>query len=144
MNRGSTEKPHGIHSWAIPTRRSSCNWIREMLKGGCDILAALNKYTEKMPDNPSQAILKGSRKGFKPIIGDDDCPWKEIFRYKKKAIFEWYVIEYDAGNPHSKPLSFASTQRAGSSPSKIHFHSRKAPARPQGFLCFQSLFKGIF
>ncbi|NLG14247.1 MAG: sugar phosphate isomerase/epimerase [Lentisphaerae bacterium] len=66
------------------------------LKGGCDILATLNKYPGRCQTIHLKPYSKDPEKGFKPIIGDDDCPWKEIFEFcKTKGNTEWYVIEYE-------------------------------------------------
>ncbi len=64
-------------------------------EGGADILGELNKY----PGRCKTIHLKpySLTKGFAPVIGEDDCPWKDIFNYcETKGDTEWYVIEYES------------------------------------------------
>ncbi len=42
-------------------------------------------------------------KGFDPVIGEDDCPWKELVALcRKKQETDWFVIEYES--PAFPPL----------------------------------------
>lgn len=62
--------------------------------GGADIMAELNKY----PGRCKTIHLKpyGNEKKFEALIGEDDCPWKEIFDFcQLKGDTEWYIIEYE-------------------------------------------------
>ena len=35
--------------------------------------------------------------GFKPVIGDDDTPWAEVFELCETAGgTEWYIVEYES------------------------------------------------
>lgn len=66
------------------------------LAGGCDIMGTLNKYPGRCQTIHLKPYSKDPAKGFKPIIGQDDCPWKEIFDFcQTKGNTEWYVIEYE-------------------------------------------------
>lgn len=64
------------------------------LAGGADIMAELNKY----PGRCKTIHLKpySANGGYEPVIGDDDCPWKQIFDFCQcKGDTEWYIIEYE-------------------------------------------------
>ena len=66
-----------------------------------DALASYGLHPAVIEDADCQTIhlkpySKDPAKGFKPIIGQDDCPWKEIFDFcQTKGNTEWYVIEYE-------------------------------------------------
>ena len=65
------------------------------LYGGGDCVSILERY-------PGRAItvhLKPyhSQKGFRPLIGEDDIPWDDIFRLCETiGGTEWYIVEYES------------------------------------------------
>ena len=64
------------------------------LAGGADIMTVLNQY----PGRCKTIHLKpyGKEKKYEALIGEDDCPWKEIFKFcQEKGDTEWYIIEYE-------------------------------------------------
>lgn len=72
------------------------------LYGGADLVGILKKY----PGRPTTIHLKPYSKkaakdnphaGFRPIIGDDDVPWKEIFHLCETiGDTKWYIVEYES------------------------------------------------
>ena len=66
------------------------------LSGGADIMGTLNKYPGRCQTIHLKPFSKDPDKRFKPIIGDDDCPWQDIFAFcQDKGDTEWYIIEYE-------------------------------------------------
>ena len=64
------------------------------MAGGADVMAELNKY----PGRCQTIHLKpwNQENGYEPLIGEDACPWKEIFDFcQTKGDTEWYIIEYE-------------------------------------------------
>lgn len=63
--------------------------------GGADIMAELNG---KCAGRAKTIHLKpySQARQFEPMIGEDECPWKEIFAFcQTQGDTEWYVIEYE-------------------------------------------------
>lgn len=64
------------------------------MAGNADIMGLLNKY----PGRCKTIHLKpyGAEKKYEALIGEDDCPWKDIFQFcQEKGDTEWYIIEYE-------------------------------------------------
>ncbi|MGI6354495.1 MAG: sugar phosphate isomerase/epimerase [Lentisphaerae bacterium] len=64
------------------------------LAGNANIMQTLNDY----PGRCQTIHLKpySRAKGYEPLIGEDDCPWKDIFAFcQTKGNTEWYIIEYE-------------------------------------------------
>jgi sugar phosphate isomerase/epimerase len=71
-------------------------------RGGADVVDVLRRY----PGRAQSVHLKpysfragqdDPRAGFRPVIGEDDLPWEEIFGIcESTAGTEWYVVEYES------------------------------------------------
>jgi sugar phosphate isomerase/epimerase len=71
-------------------------------RGGADVVAVLERY----PGRANSVHLKpytwsatkdDPRQGFKPVIGQDEMPWDDIFRVcETTGGTEWYVVEYES------------------------------------------------
>ena len=65
------------------------------MHGGSDALPFLKRY-------PGQALTVHAKpysrsKGFDPVIGEDDIPWKDIFQVcETTGGTEWYIVEYES------------------------------------------------
>ena len=95
--------------------------------------------TQQYREDARQSISSHTQgsKGFKPIIGDD-CEGKSSD--SKTRQYRMVCISTNAGNPHSKPLSFASGNTQ--TPRRVKYVStRESPCRA---FFSRSLFKGIF
>ncbi|MEW6356113.1 MAG: sugar phosphate isomerase/epimerase [Planctomycetota bacterium] len=72
------------------------------LSGGGDCVAILKKY----PGRATTVHLKpytvkpgkeDRRAGFRPLIGEDDIPWDEVFHLcETSGKTEWYIVEYES------------------------------------------------
>ena len=72
------------------------------LYGGADLVGLLKKY----PGRAGTVHLKPFTKptngddphaGFRPLIGEDDVPWDEIFHLcETVGETEWYIVEYES------------------------------------------------
>ena len=64
--------------------------------GGSDALPFLRRY----PGRAAAVHLKPyskARGSFDPVIGEDDLPWKEIFKVcETTGGTEWYIVEYES------------------------------------------------
>ncbi len=70
--------------------------------GGADILAILERYPGRAgtvhlkPYSPSLA-KEDRHAGFRPVIGDDETPWDDVFRIcESTGGTEWYIVEYES------------------------------------------------
>ena len=71
-------------------------------RGGADVVDVLRRY----PGRAQSVHLKpysfragqdDPGAGFRPVIGEDDLPWEEIFGIcESTAGTEWYVVEYES------------------------------------------------
>lgn len=73
------------------------------LAGGADLIGILKKFPGRSttlhlkPYSPSAAQGKDMEAGFKPLIGEDDVPWKDIFGLVEGAGgTDWYIVEYES------------------------------------------------
>ncbi len=73
------------------------------LAGGADLVGILKKFPGRAttlhlkPYSVSLAREKGMEAGFKPVIGEDEVPWSEIFELVESAGgTEWYIVEYES------------------------------------------------
>jgi len=73
------------------------------LAGGADLVGILKKFPGRAgtmhlkPYSVKAAAQGGMEAGFRPIIGEDDVPWQEIFRLVEEAGgTEWYIVEYES------------------------------------------------
>jgi sugar phosphate isomerase/epimerase len=72
------------------------------LFGGGDLVAILKKYpgratTVHLKPYSKKAGAQDPRQGFRPLIGEDDVPWAEIFRLCETISgTEWYIVEYES------------------------------------------------
>lgn len=64
------------------------------LAGNGDIMKTLNDYPGRCQTIHLKPYSKA--KGYEPLIGEDECPWQEIFNFcQTKGNTEWYIIEYE-------------------------------------------------
>ncbi len=64
------------------------------MAGGADVMAELRRF----PGRGRTLHLKpySFKREFEALIGEDDCPWKDIFSFcQKECATEWYIIEYE-------------------------------------------------
>lgn len=72
------------------------------LYGGGDAVAILKKYPGRATTVHLKPYSQSEGKenpdhGFRPIIGDDDIPWSEVFRLcESSGGTEWYIVEYES------------------------------------------------
>jgi len=70
--------------------------------GGGDIVAILKKYpgragTVHLKPYSQEAGKEEPRQGFRPIIGEDDTPWQEVFELcETSGATDWYIVEYES------------------------------------------------
>lgn len=65
------------------------------MSGGADPVAILKKF----PGRAETVHLKPyhKTKGFQPVIGEDDCPWDEVFHLcETTGGTKWYIVEYES------------------------------------------------
>ena len=75
--------------------------VGNAMQGGADVLAELKAH----PGRCQTIHLKpwSADRGFEPLIGEDDAPWKGIFDFcEGPGATEWYIIEYEC--PAMPPL----------------------------------------
>lgn len=76
--------------------------IGNAYSGGGDCVAILKKYpgragTVHLKSYSREAAKTDPRQGFRPLIGDDDLPWDEIFQLSETtAEADWYIVEYES------------------------------------------------
>lgn len=72
------------------------------LSGGGDCVAILERYpgrpvTVHLKPYSIQAHKEDSGAGFRPLIGEDDVPWVDVFRLcETVGGTEWYIVEYES------------------------------------------------
>lgn len=71
------------------------------LSGGADVVEILERYPKRARTihlKPySQAAAQESwEAGFRPLIGEDDIPWNDVFSLCTRDSTEWYIIEYES------------------------------------------------
>jgi len=72
------------------------------LSGGGDCVAILNRYPGRaitVHVKPYTVALgrEDRRAGFRPIIGEDDIPWEEVFGLCETiGGTQWYIVEYES------------------------------------------------
>jgi sugar phosphate isomerase/epimerase len=72
------------------------------LHGGADILGILRKYpgratTVHLKPYSKTAARESAHAGFRPVIGEDEVPWDEVFRLcETLGGTEWYIVEYES------------------------------------------------
>jgi sugar phosphate isomerase/epimerase len=70
--------------------------------GGADPVSILRRYpgravTVHLKSYSREAGRTDPRLGFRPLIGDDDIPWAEVFEAcETLGGTEWYVVEYES------------------------------------------------
>ncbi len=70
--------------------------------GNGDSVAILKKYpgragTVHLKPYSKSAGKADPRQGFRPVIGEDELNWKEIFRLcETTAATDWYIVEYES------------------------------------------------
>jgi len=72
------------------------------LYGGADVVAILQRYPGRAktvhlkPYSPS-AAKEDPQLGFRPIIGDDEIAWRDVFHLcETTGGTEWYIVEYES------------------------------------------------
>jgi len=73
------------------------------LAGNADLIGILKKFPGRAgtlhlkPYSPSLAATGGMEAGFKPLIGEDEVPWNDVFSLVEGAGgTEWYIVEYES------------------------------------------------
>ena len=73
------------------------------LSAGAETVPFLKRYpgragTVHLKPYSVAAGKKDRRKGFQPLIGEDDVPWAEVFRLCETiGGTQWYIVEYEDG-----------------------------------------------
>ena len=72
------------------------------LFGGADLISIMKRYPERAVSVHLKPYSKKAGKddpglGFRPVIGEDDVPWDEIFNLCETiGGTEWYIVEYES------------------------------------------------
>jgi sugar phosphate isomerase/epimerase len=72
------------------------------IRGGGDVLAILERYpgragTVHLKPYSTVAAKEDPHAGFRPVIGDDDTPWEQVFALcEMTGGTEWYIVEYES------------------------------------------------
>ena len=72
------------------------------LFGGGDVVSVLERYpgravTVHLKPYSKEAGRDDPHQGFRPLIGDDDIPWQDVFRLcETVGGTEWYIVEYES------------------------------------------------
>ena len=72
------------------------------LYGGADLVSILERYpgravTVHLKPYSREAGKEEPHLGFRPIIGEDDVPWEDIFRIcESTGGTRWYIVEYES------------------------------------------------
>lgn len=76
--------------------------IGNAMSGDGDPVQVLKRYPNRattihLKPYSLKAAEEDRRLGFRPLIGDDDVPWEEIFRLcETDGGTEWYIVEYES------------------------------------------------
>jgi len=71
------------------------------MMGGAQVMPILEKY----PGRATTIHLKpyswtagkdDPHAGFRPIIGEDEVPWQDVFKLCESGGTEWYIVEYES------------------------------------------------
>lgn len=66
------------------------------LAGGADVMQVLNTYPGRCETIHLKPYSTDPEKAYKPLIGDDDVPWQEVFQFcQEKGNTEWAIVEYE-------------------------------------------------
>lgn len=71
------------------------------LRGGADLVAVMEQYpgravTIHLKPYSKEAGKENPSLGFRPLIGEDDVPWDDIFRMCEAGGTKWYIVEYES------------------------------------------------
>jgi sugar phosphate isomerase/epimerase len=72
------------------------------LRGGADLMAILRRYpgrcrTIHIKPYSKSAGADDPAAGYRPMIGEDDVPWSEVFAFcETRGNTEWYIVEYES------------------------------------------------
>lgn len=72
------------------------------LYGGGDLVSILERYpgravTVHLKPYSKEAGRDDPRLGFRPLIGEDDVPWDDVFRLcETVGGTQWYIVEYES------------------------------------------------
>ncbi len=72
------------------------------IRGGGDVISILERYprragTVHLKPYSTTAGKDDPRLGFRPVIGDDDTPWEQVFALcETTGGTEWYIVEYES------------------------------------------------
>lgn len=71
------------------------------MAGGAEVIPILEKYTGRattihMKPYSWTAGKDDHHAGYQPIIGEDEVPWREVFRLAEAGGTEWYIVEYES------------------------------------------------
>ncbi|MEZ4660845.1 MAG: sugar phosphate isomerase/epimerase [Caldilineaceae bacterium] len=70
--------------------------------GGADVVGILQKYpgralTVHIKPYSFSLGVEGREAGFRPVVGEDELPWDEIFHLcETVGGTEWYIVEYES------------------------------------------------
>ena len=72
------------------------------LSGGAESVPILKKYpgravTVHLKPYSLEAARTDRNKGYKPLIGEDSIPWREVFHLcETTGNTQWYIVEYES------------------------------------------------
>lgn len=76
--------------------------VGNALRGGADVMGILKRYPGRCqtihlkPYSPKAGKDKPEA-GFRPLIGQDEIPWRELFALcETKGDTAWYIVEYES------------------------------------------------
>ena len=96
----------GIVPWDVLMDNTDKEVIMQLdvgnsIDGGADVMAILNNHPGRCKTvHIKPHGFKQNETGIKPVVGEDDCPWREIIDFlKEKGNTEWYIVEYGNTGP---------------------------------------------
>lgn len=76
--------------------------VGNALRGGADVMGVLKRFpgrcqTIHLKPYSTKAGKDNPDAGFKPLIGEDSIPWKDLFAFcETKGGTYWYIVEYES------------------------------------------------
>ena len=76
--------------------------VGNALRGGADVMGILKRYpgrcqTIHLKPYSTQAGKDNPEAGFRPLIGEDEIPWQQLFAFcESEGKTAWYIVEYES------------------------------------------------
>ena len=70
--------------------------IGNAMAGGADVMQVLNNNPGRCDTIHLKPYSLDPEKGYKPLIGEDDAPWQEVYQFcQDKGNTDWAIVEYE-------------------------------------------------